>query len=60
MVVLNFFKNVFNEIRLVEWLSLNKTVRYTLLVLGFIIIFTLAVALTDQGLFNLRSLVLTQ
>ncbi len=60
MVVLNFFKNVFNEIRLVEWLSLNKTVRYTLLVLGFIIVFTLAVALTDQGLFNLRSLVLTK
>ncbi len=60
MVVLNFFKNVFNEIRLVEWLTLNKTVRYTLLVLGFIIVFTLAVALTDQGLFNLRSLVLTQ
>lgn len=60
MVVLNFFKNVFNEIRLVEWLSLNKTVRYTLLVLGFIIVFTLAVAITDQGLFNLRSLVLTK
>jgi len=60
MVVLNFFKNVFNEIRLVEWLTLNKTVRYTLLVLGFIVVFTLAVALTDQGLFNLRSLVLTQ
>jgi preprotein translocase SecE subunit len=60
MVVLNFFKNVFNEIRLVEWLTLNKTVRYTLLVLGFIIVFTLAVALTDQGLFNLRSLVLTK
>jgi len=60
MVVLNFFKNVFNEIRLVEWLTFNKTVRYTLLVLGFIVVFTLAVALTDQGLFNLRSLVLTQ
>lgn len=53
--IVNFFKETFNELKQVEWLSRNKTLRYTLLVIIFLVIGATFIILVDQLFLLIRS-----
>jgi len=53
---ITFFKGVIDEIKLTQWLSLNTTINYTLLVIVLTIALGLFVAAADFVFFKLRDL----
>jgi len=46
--IINFLKSIYQELRLVDWLSRKDTIRYTSIVLLIMIIFGLSLAVIDK------------
>lgn len=51
--VITSIRNAFAELRNVSWLTPKETVKFSLYVLGFMIISAVIVALLDLGFYNL-------
>lgn len=56
-IVLGFLKSTYEELKKVEWLSRSMTVRYSVLTITIVAIFTVFIVASDEILLFVRNLI---
>ncbi len=56
--IFRFFETTYSELKLVDWLNRRDTIKFSLITISLIVLFTLFILLADRSFLNLRNLLI--